>query len=89
MRKYNLYNVGGMIMGSILEEMHKMKLQQKMAELEAQGGNQNVEEHPLNGRYYCKACGYIYDEAEQGKPFTTLSHCPVCNMGQQQFIKIN
>lgn len=76
-------------MGSILEEMHKMKLAQKMNELEQTGGNVNVEDHKLDGIYYCKACGYIYDEAKEGKPFTTLSHCPVCNMGQQQFIRIN
>ena len=76
-------------MGSILEEMHKMKLAQKMNELEQTGGNVNVEDHKLDGIYYCKACGYIYDEAKEGKPFTTLSHCPVCNMGQQQFIHIN
>ncbi|MCI5597209.1 MAG: hypothetical protein MR380_10970 [Lachnospiraceae bacterium] len=76
-------------MGSILEEMHKMKLAQKMTELEATGGNVNVEDHKLDGIYYCKACGYIFDEAKEGKPFTTLSHCPVCNMGQQQFIRMN
>ena len=76
-------------MGSILEEMHKMKLAQKRNELEQTGGNVNVEDHKLDGIYYCKACGYIYDEAKEGKPFTTLSHCPVCNMGQQQFIRIN
>lgn len=76
-------------MGSILEAMHRMKLEEKMKELEKTGGNVNVEDHKLDGRYYCKACGYIYDEAKEGKPFTTLSHCPVCNMGQQQFIRLN
>lgn len=76
-------------MGSILEEMHRMKLNQKVQELEKTGGNVNVETHKLDGIYYCKACGYIYDEAKEGKPFTTLSHCPVCNMGQQQFVRLN
>lgn len=76
-------------MGSLLEAMHRAKLEQKMKELEAAGGNQNVEDHKLDGIYYCKACGYIFDEAKEGKPFTTLSHCPECNMGQQQFIRLN
>ena len=39
--------------------------------------------------YHCDNCGYIFDEAKEGKAFTTLSHCPICNMGQQQFIRIN
>lgn len=76
-------------MGSLLESMHKAQLEQRMKELEASGGNKNVEEHKLDGIYYCKACGYIYDEAKEGKPFTTLSHCPVCKMGQQQFVRLN
>lgn len=76
-------------MGSILEAMHRAKLEEKMKQLEATGGNTNVEDHKLDGIYYCKACGYIYDEAKEGKPFTTLSHCPICNMGQQQFIRMN
>lgn len=76
-------------MGSLLEEMHRMKLEQKMKELQESGGNPAIEDHKLDGIYYCKACGYVYDEAKEGKPFTTLSHCPVCNMGQQQFVRLN
>ncbi|MCI6857730.1 MAG: hypothetical protein MR867_00345 [Eubacterium sp.] len=76
-------------MGSILEQMHKMHIQEAVNELEKTGGNTNVEDHQLDGIYYCRACGYIYDEAKEGKPFTTLSHCPVCGMGQQQFVRMN
>ena len=31
---------------------------------------------------------YIFDENKEGRPFTTLSHCPICHVGQQQFEKI-
>ena len=76
-------------MGSILEEMHRMKIQSAVDHLEKSGGNKNVPEHQLDGVYVCKVCGYIYEEAKEGRPFTTLSHCPVCNVGQQQFVRQN
>ena len=76
-------------MGTLLEQLHKMQISDAVDDLTATGGNQNVAAHPLDGIYYCKACGYIFDEAKEGKAFTTLSHCPICNMGQQQFIRIN
>ena len=52
------------------------------------GGNPHVEDHGLGGVYRCKVCGYIFDENKEGRPFTTLSHCPICHVGQQQFEKI-
>ena len=48
-------------MGSLLEEMHKMRLKEKIEELESMGGNPHVEEHGLGGVYRCKVCGYIFD----------------------------
>lgn len=80
---------GGAIMGTILEQLHRMKIQDEVDRLHSEGGNKNVEDHPLNGVYRCRVCGYIFDEAKEGKPFTTLSHCPLCNVGQQGFEKIN
>ena len=79
---------GGIDMGSLLEEMHKMRLKEKIEELESIGGNPHVEDHGLGGVYRCKVCGYIFDENREGRPFTTLSHCPICHVGQQQFEKI-
>lgn len=76
-------------MGSILEQLHRMHIQEAVDGLEKSGGNENVEDHKLDGIYYCRACGYIFDEAKEGKPFTTLSHCPICGMGQQQFVRMN
>ena len=70
-------------MGSLLEEMHKMRLKEKIDELESMGGNPHVEDHGPGG-----VCGYIFDENKEGRPFTTLSHCPICHVGQQQFEKI-
>lgn len=66
-----------------------MHIQEAVDSLEKSGGNENVEDHKLDGIYYCRACGYIFDEAKEGKPFTTLSHCPICGMGQQQFVRMN
>ena len=34
-------------MGSLLEEMHKMRLKEKIEELENMGGNPHVEDHGL------------------------------------------
>lgn len=76
-------------MGTLLEQLHKMQIQDAVDELHASGGNKNVDDHPLDGVYYCRACGYVYNEQKEGKPFTTLSHCPICGMGQQQFIRMN
>ncbi|MEE1227465.1 MAG: hypothetical protein U0K57_00700 [Lachnospiraceae bacterium] len=76
-------------MGSILENLHKFHIDSTVDSLNENGGNKNVEDHPLDGVYQCKICGYIYDEAKEGKPFTTLSHCPICNVGQQGFKRIN
>ena len=80
---------GEVTMGTILEELHKFKIQSEVDRLHSEGGNKNVEDHPLDGVYRCKVCGYIFDEAKEGKPFTTLSHCPLCNVGQQGFEKVN
>ena len=44
-------------MGSLLEEMHKMRLKEKVEELENTGGNPHVEDHGLGGVYRCKVCG--------------------------------
>ncbi len=76
-------------MGTILESLHKFQIQDEVDRLTEQGGNKNVADHPLDGIYRCRVCGYIFDEAKEGKPFTTLSHCPLCNVGQQSFERIN
>ena len=43
-------------MGSLLEEMHKMRLKEKIDELESMGGNPHVADHGLGGVYRCKVC---------------------------------
>ena len=40
-------------MGSLLEEMHKMRLKEKIDELESMGGNPHVADHGLGGVYRC------------------------------------
>ena len=41
-------------MGSLLEEMHQIRLKEKIDELESMGGNPHVEDHGLGGVYRCK-----------------------------------
>ena len=31
-------------------------------------------------KYQCTVCGYIFDEAKEGKAFAELDACPVCGM---------
>ncbi len=43
-------------------------------------------------KYECTACGYIYDEAIEGKKFTDLPPdwvCPSCGVGKEDFIEVN
>ena len=42
----------------------------------------------LNGRYRCRVCGYIFDEAEEGKPFSELKECPLCHVGREAFMQV-
>ena len=39
-------------------------------------------------RYVCSSCGYVYDEAKQGKPFAALPEtwtCPLCGAAKSAF----
>ena len=39
-------------------------------------------------KYICKICGYIYDEAKEGTPFSALPDdwkCPVCTAPKADF----
>ena len=39
-------------------------------------------------RYVCSICGYVYDEAKQGKPFAALPEtwtCPLCGAAKSAF----
>lgn len=35
--------------------------------------------------YKCSVCGYIFDEEEQGKPFSELTECPLCSQPVDKF----
>ncbi len=39
-------------------------------------------------KYQCSICGYIFDEAKEGKPFESLEACPVCGMPLEKFVKL-
>ncbi len=39
----------------------------------------------------CAVCGYVYDEAKEGKKFEDFPddyHCPVCNAPKEAFVKM-
>lgn len=39
--------------------------------------------------YKCSVCGYIFDEKEQGRPFSELTECPLCKQPVEKFIQIS
>ena len=39
-------------------------------------------------KYKCNVCGFIYDEAKEGKPFAELDVCPVCKRPAAGFTKL-
>lgn len=39
-------------------------------------------------KYKCTVCGYIFDEAKEGKSFAELEVCPVCKQPKSKFVKI-
>jgi flavin reductase (DIM6/NTAB) family NADH-FMN oxidoreductase RutF len=42
-------------------------------------------------KFQCSVCGYVYDEAPEGKEFTNLPDnwvCPVCDAGKEDFFEI-
>ncbi|MCC2255279.1 alpha-hydroxy-acid oxidizing protein [Ruminococcus sp. CLA-AA-H200] len=36
-------------------------------------------------KYRCSVCGYIYDEEQEGAPFSSLKECPVCHQPTDRF----
>ena len=36
-------------------------------------------------KYKCNVCGYVFDEEEQGIPFSQLKECPVCHQPASAF----
>ena len=37
-------------------------------------------------KYRCSVCGYIYDEEQEGAPFSELRECPVCHQSADKFV---
>lgn len=37
--------------------------------------------------YQCSVCGFVYDEAKEGKPFAELEACPVCKQPVSKFTR--
>ena len=78
-------------MDTILSELRKLNLEKNLkADSEGQDGQSAAESDkpPLKGIYRCRVCGYIFNEAEEGKPFTSLEECPVCHVDRSGFQQI-
>ena len=39
-------------------------------------------------KYVCGVCGFIYDEETEGKPFSLLEKCPVCQQPASVFTPV-
>ena len=67
-------------MDTILNQLRRLHLEQAAKE--------EGEETKLTGVYRCRACGYIFDESIEGKPFSTLKECPLCHVSPGGFVKL-
>ncbi len=81
-------------MDTILEQLRKTNMSHHISE-EDKGSKKDTasspnpeEKVPLKGRYRCRVCGYIFDEAEEGRPFSTLTECPLCHVSPGGFQQI-
>ena len=79
-------------MSTILDELRKtqlsdsvMHMDQDSDETKAADAEETVK---LTGVYRCRACGYIYDESLEGKPFSTLTECPLCHVSPGGFMRL-
>ena len=68
-------------MGTILESLHKFHIQTAVDDLHEKGGNQNVADHPLDGIYRCKICGWVYEGEELPEDLI----CPLCKHPASDF----
>ena len=82
-------------MDTILEQLRKNHMAAQVSGEDVPAGSdrkpreKDQEEAPkLRGRYRCRVCGYIFDEAEEGKPFSTLTECPLCHVSPGGFMQI-
>ena len=77
-------------MGTILEQLRKLQMDQAVSEQEEQpvSDGSDGEKPALRGIYRCRACGYIFNEEMEGKPFSTLTECPVCHVSPGGFMQL-
>lgn len=70
--------IRGNVMGTILENLHRFHIKTAVDDLKENGNPHINEDHKLNCVFRCRLCGYVYDEAKEGKPFSSIPHCPKC-----------
>lgn len=52
-----------------------------------QRGFMSVKERVM-AKYQCPLCGWVYDEAVEGAPFSTLERCPMCGAAASEFFLV-
>ena len=81
-------------MDTILEQLRKTNMSNHISEGNKENKGDEAsspngkEKAQLKGRYRCRVCGYIFDEAEEGRPFSTLTECPLCHVSPGGFQQI-
>ncbi len=75
-------------METILSGLRKLNLEKNLTRQEETCQDQKTQDKPLKGIYRCRVCGYIFNEAEEGKPFSSLEECPVCHVDRGGFQQI-
>lgn len=79
-------------MDTILNNLRSLHMQDSVKRMdsakEAEVPGCEAKEEKLNGVYRCRACGYIFDESLEGKPFSTLTECPLCHVSPGGFMKL-
>ena len=77
-------------MDTILGQLRRLHMEETVsADTDTKTDNEDSSSGPkLTGVYRCRACGYIFDESIEGKPFSTLKECPLCHVSPGGFMKL-
>lgn len=88
-------------MDTILEQLRHTNMEQqirqmsggsdgseKAAAADASAASEDSASKPLTGVYRCRVCGYIFDEAAEGRSIDSLEQCPLCHVGREAFQQI-
>lgn len=86
-------------MDTILEQLRHTNMEQQVRQMSTgeekaatgtgvPGASEASASKPLTGVYRCRVCGYIFDEAAEGRSIDSLEQCPLCHVGREAFQQI-